>query len=66
MAAFLPLAAIFLSEAVSKQRSAVLLSYSIMRAIFVALLALSLGGCNATVQYEIGTAEHNNLQQSDR
>jgi hypothetical protein len=38
----------------------------IVRAIFIAFLTLSLAGCNGAVQYEIGTTEHNNLQQSDR
>jgi hypothetical protein len=37
-----------------------------MHAIFIAFLTLSLAGCNATMQYEIGTTDINNLQQSDR
>jgi hypothetical protein len=37
-----------------------------MHGIFIALLTLSLAGCNASVQYEIGTTERVNLQQSDR
>jgi hypothetical protein len=37
-----------------------------MRGILIAFLTLSLAGCNASVQYEVGTTEISNLQQGDR